>query len=474
MNKFFSKLLILSGLALAPFLPSALDAQGLEPPSDVRNVEATVKDKAVELSWDEATDDDGVVINYKVYYGVTPVTDEGGSYDQEVSTPTDATTFEVLNLVNNDTYYFGVTAVDDQGNESDLYSVEVSATPSSGSSTNGASPILQSALHTAPNRILVVMSEPVQLADPQTEAFDLIEDATGDTIPVLNVQVNSQQVTLIVDPSALLVDEFYRVTATTGVTDFDNNPVSSGIVDSVEFKAQENFAAPVEEEEPEEEEEEILLDEEEIILEEEPEDVTPALPNDLDSFFLDNTDSPSDTADFLDGLLSPDNLINNLDTLEPDPVVETVNEPVVAVVEPINTPELSSAPDLIPPQDARNLKADTSNFQSGEVLVSWERALDVDGDLSDQILYTRVGLGAWDNGLSLGKDITQAKVSVQPNQNYQIRLVTVDNAGNESFGAVFEFSTTLSQSGAGQGTVVALAVIAALGFFFLFAGGRRV
>ncbi len=438
----------------------------------MRNVAATARDRAIELTWDEATDEDGVVVKYKVYYGVTSVKEEGESYDQEVDTQSDSTSFEVGNLVNNDTYYFGVTAVDDQGNESDLYSVEVSATPKSETTTAGASPILQSAVHTASNRILVVMSEPVKLADPVTEAFDLTEDATGASIPILNVQINSEQVTLIIDPSVLIVGEFYRVTATTGVTDFDNNPVSSGVVDSVEFKAQEHFTAPPAEEKPAEEETLLEEDPEESLIDDKLE-TTPKSPNNFGSFFLDNSGSGSDTANFLDGLLAPENSINNLETVDSEPVVKPVTQLVETPVVQNEISSLSSAPDLIPPQDARNINADTSNFESGEVVVSWQPAFDIDGDIKDQILYTRVGLGTWDKGLSLGKDVSQAKISVQPNQNYQVRLVTVDISGNESFGAPFEFSTTLSQSGGGQGTVVVLTIITILGFFFLFAGGRR-
>jgi hypothetical protein len=467
-----SRVLLLGALAIIPFYGAQVSAQVLEPPSDVRNVTATAKDKAVLLEWDEATDEDGIVVRYIVYYGVTPVTDEGGSYDQEIDTQSDALSYEVTNLVNDDTYYFGVTAVDEQGNESELYSVEVSATPTAGSgssSGNDGSPILQNAVHTAPNKILVVMSEPVQLDEP-TEAFELTEDATGNNIAVLNALVNSQQVTLIIDPSLLEVDEIYRVTATTGVTDFDGNPVSSGIVDSVEFRAQENFEAPPEEEAiEEEEEEEVLLDEEPLIVAEPEETAEPATPDDFGTFFLDDQNDSSETADFLDSLLSPENPINNLESEELEPLTVSPSTPDV----PESTSDLSSAPDQIPPQDARNISADTSNFQSGEVLVQWTPAVDLDNDIKDQVLYTRVGLGAWDQGLSLGKDITQAKISVQPNQNYQIRLVTIDQSGNESFGAPFEFSTTLSQSGGGQGTVIALSVIAVLGFFFLFAGGRR-
>lgn len=477
----------IKNLVLVAMFFSVALAQGFQPPSDVRNVVATPKDGAVELSWDPATDPDGVVVRYKVYYGVTAVTEEGGAYDQEIDTQSDNNSFEVTNLINNDTYYFGVTAVDEQGNESELYSVEVSATPTastsggSGGSASGA-PILQSATHIAPNRILVVMSEPVRLANPREEAYELTEDSTGNEIQILNALIDSEEITLIVDPASLTVDEDYLVTATTGVTDFDDNPVSSGIVDSVQFTALEVFAAIEEDEPGEEEEEETLLEEEPevepepLLIEDEPAG-EPITPDDFGIFFLDSNDTNSETADFLDQLLAPENPINNLDDTPSEPSLADqfpLGDPLAPAESVLNqTPDLSAAPDQKPPQDARNLSADTSNFQSGSVVVSWTPALDLDSDIKDQILYTRVGLGAWDQGLSLGKDVSQTTITVEPNQNYQVRLVTVDNAGNESFGAAFEFSTTLTQSGGGQGTVIALSIIAVLGFMMLFAGGRR-
>ena len=105
MKHLISRVLITSALALLPFCMGSVLAQVLEPPSDVRNVTATPKDKAVELKWDAATDEDGVVVRYKVYYGVTTVTEEGGTYDQEVDTQSDATSYEVTNLINDNTYY---------------------------------------------------------------------------------------------------------------------------------------------------------------------------------------------------------------------------------------------------------------------------------------------------------------------------------------------------------------------------------
>jgi fibronectin type 3 domain-containing protein len=476
MNHMISRALKFFVLALIPFMATTALAQNFEPPSDVRNVTATANDESVTLEWDPATDADGIVVRYKIYYGVNAVTEEDGNYDQDIDTGSSQTSYVVSDLINGDTYYFGITALDEQGIESERYSVEVSATPVSSSGntpSDNVSPILQSAIHSAPNKILVTMSEPVRLSPPEDEAFELTESSTGDTIPILGTIVNSEQVTLNVDPSNLIIDDFYRVTATTGVTDFDGNPVSSGIVDSVEFQALEIFESAPEEEVFEEEEEEVLLEEEEIFEDILEEDEPPVIttPDDFGTFFLDDESSGSDNSSFLDDLLAEPLVEPETDELEP--VFNdfgTTNEANASAVE---SNDLSSAPDLTPPQDARNLSADTSNFQSGSVMVSWTPAVDIENDIKDQILYTRVGLGQWDQGLSLGKAITQASITVQPNQNYQVRLVTTDNAGNESFGAAFEFSTTLSQSGSGQGTVVALMVIALLGFGLLFVGGRR-
>jgi|GEM_PF-1241459 len=441
-------------------------------PSDVRNVTAEGLDGAVRLTWDEATDD-GLVVGYKVHYGVTTVTEEGDTYDQEVNTFSEESSFDVENLINNNTYFFAVTAVDDEGLESELYSVEVSATPKS-SGGDGA-PILISATHTAANKVLLIMSEPVQLDDPTT-AFDLSDTFTEVKVPILNTLINSQQLTLVLDPASLTPGRKYTLTATTGVTDFDGNPVSSGVVDSVEFDAVGEFETPVveppasdDEEDNDEDEEEF---EEELLIEEEPVIETPAEPNDLNTFFLDDSQGNSDTANFLDSLLSPDNPINNLERFEPE--AETTTETSTPSVPTANeTQNLSSAPDQVPPQDARNLLADTSMAPSGQVQISWTPAVDIDGDIKDQVLYTRVGLGVWDTGISLGKGVSNATINVDQNENYQIRLVTLDEANNESFGAAFEFSTTLNQSGGGQGSVVALTVLAALGFFFLFVGGRK-
>jgi hypothetical protein len=462
-------------------LPVVAAAQTLIPPSDVRNVTAEALDSSVQLNWDPATDD-GSIFSYKVHYGVNSVTQAGDTYDQEVLTGSSDTAYLVTNLLNDNTYYFAVTAVDDQGLESELYSVEVEATPLEAVDPSAGAPILQSAAHIEQTKILVVMSEPVQVDDP-TSAFEVVEDFTGARINVLNTQVNSQNVTLFVDANALLPNDIYRVTATVGVTDLDGNPVSSGVVDSVEFTAQSGFEVappppPVEDPAEEEEEDETLLEEEDespepIISDETP---TNPEPDDLDTFFLDDSRGSSDTADFLDSLLDPENPINNLETGN-DLISEEDDSPVAQLpAEETQTPSgdgLSAAPDQIPPQDARNLSADASTASSGQVTVRWDKAVDLDNDIKDQVLYTRVGLGDWDQGLSLGKDVTQTTVAVVPNQNYQIRLVTVDTSNNESFGAAFEFSTTLNQSGGGGGTVIALSVLAALGLMFLFAGGRR-
>jgi hypothetical protein len=97
------------------------------------------------------------------------------------------------------------------------------------------------------------------------------------------------------------------------------------------------------------------------------------------------------------------------------------------------------------------------------VVLNWDRSLDLDNDVADQVLYTKIGLGEWDTGFSIGKNLNTIEFEVITEQNYEIKLVTVDLAGNESLGISTSFSTKLSKSGSG-GFVIALSVAILVGF----------
>lgn len=92
-------------------------------PSQVFGVIAYGSDKRATLVWEAATDD-GVIKNYKVYYGLDPA-----NLDNSVETWDASTTWYIPNLSNGEEYYFAVSAVDDLGIESVLVSDTVSAIP---------------------------------------------------------------------------------------------------------------------------------------------------------------------------------------------------------------------------------------------------------------------------------------------------------------------------------------------------------
>jgi hypothetical protein len=391
-------------------------------PTEVQNVEAVAGDTMIDLIWDEADDPDGVVTGYKVYYGTQPVQTEGDSYADEI-TIGNKTTYSLKNLTNGTEYFLAITAVDDEGNESSTYSVEVSARP--------LAPEIQSlkvlsSEQLSNTEVNVIMSEEVQLLD-FSSAF-LVENAnTLKETPILGLSLNGEKVLLSFEEGILIPGETYRIIATSSVEDLNGNPVASGITDTVEFEARNIIPPP-----PPSSSEELSLE----LSEEAKSIVSP------DSY---NEQSSGE---------------NNSQSKESIHSSATENNSF-------------SEPDLFPPMDGTELQIDTSALESENlVFLHWTPALDVDDDIADQVLYTREGLGDWDNGYSLGKDTSEVELEVDLDQNYEIRLVTVDTSQNESSGVELSFSTHLTETGPGEvGTVIGLAILFFVGLIFL--GKRR-
>jgi hypothetical protein len=101
--------------------PPVLTSEGA--PSPVAGLIAYGSDKRVTLVWDAATDD-GLVKNYKVYFGT-----DVKNLDQVALTKDASTTWYVPNLENGKEYFFAVSALDDKGNESSTKSEIVSGIP---------------------------------------------------------------------------------------------------------------------------------------------------------------------------------------------------------------------------------------------------------------------------------------------------------------------------------------------------------
>ena len=281
------------------------------PPSQVTGVKVElVGDNSVQLSWDEATSDEGVITGYKIYYGKKSVTKAGELYEDNIDVADARTSYPITDLEFGKTYYFAVTAVDDQLQESENYSEEAS------------------------------VEIPAKKDEP----------------PVDNTQTENQ--------------------------DTSNN--------------------------------------------------------------------------------------NELQTLPPDKPEQDVNQEDQQINDQNTKP---SAPvqemDIQPPLDATNLTVDKSNLKNrSTVTLRWKKSVDLDGDVVDQVFYVKKGNGDWDNGYSIGKDLEEMVFDVDKNTNYEVKIVTVDQAGNRSAGVSQTFSTeTLATSGPGM--FITLAIVAVIMFFFL-------
>ena len=416
----------LFGLLLS--LSVVVQAQTL-PPSDIENLTVEVASRSATLSWDGA-EDDGFVTGYRVYYGTSSVLDENDTYEDDTYTNSTDTEFVLEGLINGVEYYFSVTAIDDDQLESINYSNEVSGTPVAEPTGDTEGPKVISATHTAANEITLVMSEPV--AEVGVDAFLISNIDDFDEVIAESLRFNSENIIITVPVDSLVAAQSYEIIATSAVEDLFGNPVSSGITDTVVFEARGDFEAPT-------------ADDPQVTAKGQPEEtsLTDIIDEDFDEF---------------EELFSE---------IEETPAAA----PVIEAPEP--EPERASAPDTVAPFDAQNLQADTRNVESSnQVTLSLETALDFDNDIVDQVLYTRVGLGAWDQGYSLGAEATETNIDVQPNQNYQVRVVTVDLAGNQSQGVAFSFSTNLTQSG--PGTVIALSIALLIGMMMLMSSRRRV
>lgn len=445
-------------------------------PSDVENLKAEAKDSSIKLSWDKASDSDGVILGYKIYYGTNSVKTVEDEYADEILTRSTDLNYEIFNLINGVQYYFSVTAIDDEENESENYSIEVSAMPFS---TNPDNPSVVSAEQKSFTEIEVIMSKEVTVKS-LTNSFFIKEKLNPTSyLDVKNTKLNGEKVTLVVDENLLKPNFHYIVTATSTVEDYFGNPVSSGITDSVEFisKSKEVMEAIIKEKEaklkelemPEEEEvfmpeapvleEEVIFGPESPVSEEEvvfmpeiPEVIDPVSgTEEVSSPFIEEGEEDSEESTFASE--------ENIELLEEENLEEEVHS--TAFVQ-----------DKTPPLSVQEVKVDQSTFEKeGFVSVDWVPALDVDEDIVDQIIYTKEEGGDWDEGYSVGKETKSIELEIDENKNYEVKIVTLDSSSNKTEGEILNFSTKLIKSG--SGTVISFIFAFILSGFY-FVSRRRV
>lgn len=419
------------------------------PPYDVQNVKAQVEGGNIVVTWDETQDQDGgIVIGYKIYYGTKSVQQGNGNrYDDEILIQDPQTRYTLTNL-SEGKYYLAVTAIDDEWGESKNYSLETSVTigEQAPEDRDTGSPKVRSVEQLSGNEIQVLMSEEVSLT-AGNNSF-LINDQTDfEEKSVIDVFIEGPYVFLTVS-SDLVTGNTYEVVATSQVEDLEGNPVASGITDTAIFVATDQ----------------------EIVYVSEEEDLLPEL-----------FDIPQE--EVTDPLV-----IEPEESLPSDPAPETLPDPVREDESDFFGPELTpqqreqinqsvqeETPDTTPPMEVSNIAVDKEDlFQQEFVIVSWDKAPDTDGDIDDQIVYVRLKAGEWDEGYSIGKETDQVRLDVFLDEEYEVKIVSMDTSGNMSSGRVASFSTVLDLPKTGAGSWGLLGVVAlVIGVIFVLYQRQR-
>ena len=371
---------ILFSLSLALFFSVAQAT----PPEQVQNVAIISGNSEISLSWDEADDEDGIVTDYKIFYGQTSFDGKANKeYTEEKIVESGANTLKIKGLENDKAYFFAIKAIDDELEESGEFSTEVSATPRA---PDLVGPSVSSAKITEKNLVLIEFSEPIK-TDVKKESVKIINDDEV-SVQISDVFVQNNQI-LIELTDNIVKGKMYKFIGNREIVDLYDNEMRNP-------------------------EEEIAITEEIVTT---------------------NKDTAEEMA--MNGE-SPQEGIANEEPLSSakNPIDEGLDFPSEVL-------EDSKAP-----QDVQGIAVNSSNLSSKKtVLISWKKALDLDNDIADQILYTQKNNSDWDGGVSLGKDENSLNMSVELNKSYKIKIVVVDGFDNASDGKVFSFSTKLSKSG---------------------------
>ncbi len=206
-------------------------------PSEVTGLTGTpVAGGAIDLTWDEATDADGVVIGYKLYYGTTPVVEVDDVYANTLDISL-VTAYTLEGLTEGETYHLALTAIDESENESETYSKEISVTLDPNQYTDKVTgPAVVAASHEEETKLLITFDQDIQVKSPK-DAFVITEKSSGKAVAIRTTRANGDTAEITLTPNALTTGQTYTVTATTAVQSADGTPVSSGLTDNIEFTA---------------------------------------------------------------------------------------------------------------------------------------------------------------------------------------------------------------------------------------------
>ncbi len=217
-------------------------------PYEVQNVTAVAGNGQVTLTWDVTEDPDGVINEYKVYYGKNTVQTTDDTYDDEMLVGK-VITYTVTNLTNDTQYFFTITAVDDEQTESDTYSVEVAAIPTDPTPIEPppSDPVeyikVMNVAQNWDNEIQLEFSKDVFFSGIPLVALVLTDTETSEPMTIQEVQVKEKTV-IVITAEEFVPGKEYQIVATTQVEDRDGNSIQAGVMDRAAFTAV-RFGAPL-------------------------------------------------------------------------------------------------------------------------------------------------------------------------------------------------------------------------------------
>ncbi|MCB9809781.1 fibronectin type III domain-containing protein [Candidatus Peribacteria bacterium] len=403
-SRFF--FLLVLGLATLGFWQFAHGQALSTPPSVIDDVTISAENGAVTLQWQEATDPDGIVIGYMIYYGPESVTAENGNtYENEVLIPAQSS-YTIEGLTNGMPYYFAITPVDDEGNEAETYSPEVSAVPGK------INPLeLQTAEQQDAMTVVLAFSTPLA-ETTDLSAVTITDESTGEAITLESVMSEGSTLTVTVSEGSLEPNRRYRVTVQ-GLSGAAGQQIVQGVKDSLQFRGK---------------------------------SFSPTTPADTST---PTTPTPEDTAPTIE------DAVGTGSTMLPDDRDYTVPEPVTPEETPATTPV---AP--LPLQDVQNLSADTTSYSTtGEVTLHWSPALDASGAVTGYSVSWQAEGQGYNAPTMLEADVNSLVLKGLKNGTfYDVKIVTLGSNGQQSSGAYGSFTTHAPLSNTGGSLVAAYAL----------------
>lgn len=465
--------LVLLSVLSAP-LASATTVIDLSP-SVVESLAVYPGDSQVTLTWNAATDNDGVD-GYTVYTGLDPY-ETRGSYNLGTTDVGDTTSYVMEKLTNGMTYYFAVKAYDADGNSSASYSNEVEATPEESNTGDFTGPMVTHVEAVSSSLVQVEFSEAVSLPSDPSSAFAL-EASDGTFVEVLSAYVSEEDAaTVFLVTNTQIAGAEYTITAGIQVEDLAGNPVSSGTSDTGRFtgSALESVPSPGPDDTSDSDSSgtadasasDVTIDSGFLVEDAEATDTNALVLRfsqkvttpEVSSFTIEMAEDASEELEVLAISVNSDDLTEvTLVTEDMEPgfdYVLTMDEAVLneggdSLAEEERTVEFTAKTidleDVIAPEDITAFLSDATSEDT--VLLSWEPSENSAGDLAKYLLYRSMDGGDSfnDSAVTIDSDADEYEVDeLTAGETYTFKVTAVDENGNESEGLMT--TVTLPEAG---------------------------